>query len=95
METGPVDDIFYRPLHPYTQALLHSVPAIHQNRQGRLTAIEGLPPSVLHMPPGCPFAPRCVRAGPGCGESLPPTEDRESGRKVRCFYAKPEEAAKP
>jgi oligopeptide/dipeptide ABC transporter ATP-binding protein len=104
METGPVDDIFYRPLHPYTQALLRSVPTIHQNRdlqdqrqnqwqgrrQGRLTAIEGQPPSVLHMPPGCPFAPRCSRAGPGCGESLPPMEDRSADHSVRCFRAAPE-----
>jgi oligopeptide transport system ATP-binding protein len=95
MEIGPVDDIFYRPLHPYTQALLRSIPAIHQNRRGRLTAIEGLPPSVLHIPPGCPFAPRCIRAGPGCGESLPPMEDRKNGRSVRCFHSAPEEDAKP
>jgi oligopeptide/dipeptide ABC transporter ATP-binding protein len=99
METGPVDNIFYRPRHPYTQALLRSVPAIHQNRdrdrpgrrQGRLTAIEGQPPSVLHLPPGCPFAPRCARAGPPCGESLPPLEDQGSDRSVRCFRAAPED----
>jgi oligopeptide transport system ATP-binding protein len=87
LETAPVDRIFDRPLHPYTRALLRSVPAIHQGRerQGRLTAIEGQPPSVLSLPPGCPFAPRCGLALPRCGEALPGMEELEPGHHARCF----------
>jgi oligopeptide/dipeptide ABC transporter ATP-binding protein len=100
METGPVEDIFYRPLHPYTQALLRSVPAIHRTHRqdqelgsghDRLVAIEGQPPSASQLPPGCPFAPRCTRAGPGCGESLPLMADHGPGRSARCFRIHEEE----
>ncbi|MDR3146617.1 MAG: ABC transporter ATP-binding protein [Treponema sp.] len=92
LETGPVEDIFARPLHPYTRALLRSVPALHQGREppGRLTAIEGQPPSVLHIPPGCPFAPRCDSTGPGCGESPPPVKTYGHDRNARCFRIGPE-----
>ncbi|MDR3148314.1 MAG: ABC transporter ATP-binding protein [Treponema sp.] len=87
LETASVDELFAGPLHPYTRALLRSVPAIHQGRerQGRLAVIEGQPPSVLHMPPGCPFAPRCALAGPECEEALPPMEDYGGGHSARCF----------
>ena len=100
MEIGPVEDIFYRPLHPYTRALLRSVPAIHRTRrqdqgpgsgQDRLVAIEGQPPSASQLPPGCPFAPRCTRAGPDCGESLPLMAAHGHGRSARCFCVHKEE----
>ncbi|MDR2418534.1 MAG: hypothetical protein LBD79_05725 [Treponema sp.] len=99
METDPVEDIFYRPLHPYTQALLRSVPMIRQSqqpgsRQERLTTIEGQPPSALWMPPGCPFAPRYTQAGTGCEESLPPMTDHGPGRSTRCFRIH-EDASEP
>ncbi|MDR2178456.1 MAG: ABC transporter ATP-binding protein [Treponema sp.] len=94
LETAPVDRIFDRPLHPYTRALLRSVPAIHQGRkrQGRLAAIEGQPPSVLSLPPGCPFAPRCGVALPRCGEALPGMEEIEPGHHARCFRTGLEDA---
>jgi oligopeptide/dipeptide ABC transporter ATP-binding protein len=87
METGPIDALFYQPLHPYTQSLLRSVPVIHRgrDRQGRLAVIEGQPPSALNQPPGCPFAPRCARAAPGCNEALPPTVEYRPGHSARCF----------
>jgi oligopeptide/dipeptide ABC transporter ATP-binding protein len=87
MESGPIDALFYQPLHPYTQALLRSVSAIHRgrDRQGRLAVIEGQPPSVLNQPPGCPFAPRCDRAASGCNEALPPTAEYRPGHSARCF----------
>jgi oligopeptide/dipeptide ABC transporter ATP-binding protein len=90
LETGPVDEIFAHPLHPYTQALLRSVPAIHQGRerQGRLVTIEGQPPSVLHIPSGCPFAPRCSLSAPGCEEALPSMKEYGSGQSARCFRIK-------
>ncbi|MDR1866846.1 MAG: ABC transporter ATP-binding protein [Treponema sp.] len=91
MEIGPVDDIFIQPLHPYTQALLRSIPAIHQGRerQGRLIAIKGQPPSLLNLPPGCPFAPRCDQIHLHCREYLPPMKHCSPHHSVRCFRINP------
>ena len=58
VESGPVSRIFNAPAHPYTEALLNSIPRMSDNRQ-RLTAIEGQPPDLSALPPGCAFAPRC------------------------------------
>ena len=63
--------IFAAPRHPYTQALLHSIPPLDGPRPHRLQAIQGAPPSVLSLPPGCAFAPRCRHVLPICA-SLPP-----------------------
>ncbi|MDR2150622.1 MAG: ABC transporter ATP-binding protein [Spirochaetaceae bacterium] len=92
VEIGPVDEIFDHPLHPYTQALLRSIPAIHRGRerQGRLITIEGQPPSIAHIPPGCPFAPRCTRAGADCTEVLPPLEEYLPDHSARCLRIKAE-----
>jgi oligopeptide/dipeptide ABC transporter ATP-binding protein len=94
METGPIDALFYQPLHPYTQALLRSVPAIHRGRerQGRLAVIEGQPPSMLNLPSGCPFAPRCVQARPDCDASVPPAVEYRPGHSARCFRVDSEAA---
>jgi peptide/nickel transport system ATP-binding protein len=59
VETGAVDDVFYRPRMPYTLGLLGSLPRLDVGRQLPLTPIEGDPPSLVHLPPGCPFSPRC------------------------------------
>jgi oligopeptide/dipeptide ABC transporter ATP-binding protein len=60
VETGIVDQIFYRPEHPYTLGLLASLPRLDQNAEGqRLYRIDGQPPSLVHVPPGCAFHPRC------------------------------------
>ena len=59
MEVADTDAIFERPMHPYTQALLRSIPAIDEADDRRLTPIEGHAPSLLTPPPGCPFEPRC------------------------------------
>ena len=69
VETAPVHDIYKAPAHPYTQGLLESIPRLDQ--KGReLYAIRGLPPNLLHIPPGCAFHPRCPMArdvaGPTC-----------------------------
>ena len=60
VELGDVDDVFYRPAHPYTRGLLDSLPRLDQ-RVGneRLYRIKGQPPSLIFVPPGCPFHPRC------------------------------------
>jgi peptide/nickel transport system ATP-binding protein len=71
VESGSVEDIFYRPRMPYTLGLLGSLPRMDEVRPGRLTPILGTPPSLLHLPPGCPFAPRCPAARERCTESEP------------------------
>jgi glutathione transport system ATP-binding protein len=59
VETGSVDDIFYLPRMPYTLGLLGSLPRLDRSERQPLTPVEGSPPSLINLPPGCPFAPRC------------------------------------
>ncbi len=66
-EYAPVEDLFGRPAHPYTKGLLESVPRIDETEHERLQSIEGLPPIVKDLPPGCPFRPRCDYADDECG----------------------------
>ena len=83
MEQAPVQALFERPLHPYTQGLLTSLPSLH-DRPARLPAIGGQPPTVGETGPGCPFAARCPYAEDKCRRELPPLLEREN-RKVRCW----------
>jgi peptide/nickel transport system ATP-binding protein len=71
VESGAVDEIFYTPRMPYTLGLLGSLPRLDEERHERLTPILGTPPSLLNLPPGCPFAPRCPIAEPLCLEREP------------------------
>jgi peptide/nickel transport system ATP-binding protein len=71
VETGNVDDVFYRPRMPYTLGLLGSIPRLDVGRQQRLTPIEGNPPSLVHLPSGCPFWPRCPLRIDKCFEVEP------------------------
>jgi oligopeptide/dipeptide ABC transporter ATP-binding protein len=73
VECGPVAQIFERPSHPYTQALIASVPGMSGVVGGKLTTIEGQPPSLMDLPPGCRFAARCEFAESRCREVYPPT----------------------
>jgi oligopeptide/dipeptide ABC transporter ATP-binding protein len=73
MERAPRRDIFYRPHHPYTQGLLESLPA-HGGTREPLTPIPGTPPSLIRLPRGCPFAPRCRYAFDRCRALPPPLE---------------------
>ena len=70
VECGPVQQIFEAPSHPYTQALIASVPKM-SGTSGRLTTIEGQPPSLMDLPPGCRFADRCAFADQRCRETYP------------------------
>ena len=72
VETGTVDEIFYGPRMPYTLGLLGSLPRMDEARDAKLTPILGTPPSLLNLPPGCPFAPRCPMAADICREHEPP-----------------------
>ncbi|HVW34234.1 MAG TPA: ABC transporter ATP-binding protein [Acidimicrobiia bacterium] len=71
VETGTVDDIFYRPRMPYTLGLLGSLPRLDRAERQPLTPVEGNPPSLVDLPPGCPFAPRCPMRLSVCQELEP------------------------
>jgi peptide/nickel transport system ATP-binding protein len=84
VETGAVDDVLDRPLHPYTSGLISSLPS--RNRPGqRLRQIPGMTPSPLDRPSGCAFRTRCAHADSACGEEPPQTEHAD-GRSLRCFH---------
>ncbi|HJT61942.1 MAG TPA: oligopeptide/dipeptide ABC transporter ATP-binding protein, partial [Burkholderiales bacterium] len=83
VEQGAVDEVLDRPLHPYTQGLIGSVPS--RNRRGSpLAQIPGMTPALLDLPPGCAFRSRCPRAAPACTEY--PELTTRNNRLVRCFY---------
>lgn len=81
-EEGPVDEVFRRPRHPYTQKLMAAFPNIHADRR-TLDVIPGEPPDLRRPPPGCRFAPRCPFVMPVCREVVPP-ETTFSGVRVAC-----------
>ncbi|ENB7197847.1 ABC transporter ATP-binding protein [Enterobacter bugandensis] len=83
MEEGSVEDIFYRPAHPYTQGLLASLPRPDEVNQ-RLSPIEGSPPGLLNPPPGCPFAERCPKRMPQC-ERQPAFYTAGEGHRAACW----------
>ena len=91
VEQGPVSRIFNAPAHPYTKALLGSIPRMTDNRQ-HLTAIEGQPPDLSSLPPGCAFAPRCPMAFARCRAEAPPEFAVDEGRTARCWLAVPDAA---
>lgn len=84
VETGPVSRVFNAPAHPYTAALLRSIPRMGVAR-AKLTAIEGQPPDPSRLPPGCAFAERCPSVIDRCRQSAPPVTTPEPGRTVRCW----------
>ena len=86
VESGPVSQIFNSPAHPYTEALLNTIPRMTDSAQ-RLTAIKGQPPDLAALPPGCAFAPRCPRAFDRCRESAPPEVSEARSRTARCWLA--------
>lgn len=84
VETGPVSRVFNAPSHPYTTALLRSIPRMGVARE-KLTAIEGQPPDPATLPPGCAFAARCPTAMDRCRQEAPPVSTPEPGRTTRCW----------
>jgi len=84
VEHAPVDDLYERPLHPYTLGLLHAIPNVETSHQERLVSIEGMPPDLRRPIRGCPFAPRCPYRLDQC-EKLPPLFDVGGGRHSACW----------
>jgi oligopeptide/dipeptide ABC transporter ATP-binding protein len=91
VEIGPAMDVFHNPKHPYTEGLLKSVPRLGATREtsdkGRLYAIEGMVPNLLHLPDGCSFAPRCYKRTDECTASEIKLEPATETREVRCIHA--------
>jgi peptide/nickel transport system ATP-binding protein len=86
MELGHRDEVFERPLHPYAWGLLESIPRVDQ-RGGRLVPIEGSPPSLIRVPPGCPFHPRCPHRFQPCDKEVPAFKDRGGGHPEACHLS--------
>ena len=84
VERAPVRSLFNRPAHPYTEALLRAVPKI-TDRSERLWSIEGQPPDAAHLPPGCPFNPRCPKAEARCLREVPPELQVGEDHYTRCW----------
>ena len=84
MEQGPVQDIFDAPAHPYTQALLQSMPGRAGGRQ-RLTEIPGASPNPANPPSGCPFHPRCTQADAHCATKMPALAAIAPNRQAACW----------
>lgn len=85
VEQGPVDDIFYKPGHPYTVGLLRSMPRVDAESYERLIPIEGTPVDMLNPPEGCPFAPRCEHAMKVCLQKMPPYVELGDGHRSACW----------
>jgi len=87
VEKAPTRVLFNAVRHPYTEALLKSIPKLAQPSHTRLDAISGRPPDLVHPPPGCKFAPRCPYAQPQCLTEEPPLQDGDTpGHAYRCFF---------
>jgi oligopeptide/dipeptide ABC transporter ATP-binding protein len=88
VEIGEVEDIYYRPRMPYTLGLLGSLPRLDSAGDEKLTPIKGSPPSLVNLPPGCPFSPRCPLAREHCNEEEPQLRPVEGVNHVAaCHYS--------
>ncbi|MDY0341000.1 MAG: ABC transporter ATP-binding protein [Coriobacteriia bacterium] len=87
VEYGTAREVFYSPLHPYTWGLLESLPRQDIEGKGELHPIKGQPPSLIDVPTGCSFHPRCPYATAICSAELPETRIIEDGHSVACHFA--------
>ncbi|MET0631825.1 MAG: ABC transporter ATP-binding protein [Xanthobacteraceae bacterium] len=91
VEEAPVEELFARPLHPYTHGLLASIPRLGLMRgetagaDGRLQEIPGIVPALSNLPEGCAFAPRCAFAEERCRQAYPPYEEKRPGHWAACW----------
>ncbi len=86
MEAGPTHEVFANPLHPYAWGLLESLPHVG-DKASRLVPIEGAPPSLIFVPPGCPFHPRCPHRFDRCSQEIPEFRDRGGGHPEACHLS--------
>ena len=90
VESGTVEDIFYRHEHPYTRGLLDSVPKEGQPKDRKLDSIEGTPPDLVKPPVGCPFADRCKYAMKVCKDHMPPENALSESHRCSCWLLDPD-----
>lgn len=88
VEFSTVDNIYYRPLHPYTLGLMNSITRLDEEKKGRLKPIEGSPPSLIDLPRGCTFRDRCVYSKDECRRKYPSLIEIEEEHFVACFKSK-------
>jgi peptide/nickel transport system ATP-binding protein len=87
IERAPTRTLFAEMRHPYTEALMKSIPKLDQPSHSHLDAIAGRPPDLVHPPKGCRFAARCPNVQDRCREEAPPLAERETpGHEFACFY---------
>jgi oligopeptide/dipeptide ABC transporter ATP-binding protein len=86
VEQGPAGDVYERPLHPYTRALLSAVPSLRR-RRGERIRLRGEPPKPTAPPSGCPFHPRCPIAQAICAEQTPALLEWRTGQFAACHFA--------
>jgi oligopeptide transport system ATP-binding protein len=87
VEYGTTDDVYYRPLHPYTWGLLDSLPRHDISEKGDLCPINGQPPSLIDIPSGCAFHPRCPYAKDVCRTDVPELREIEPGHSSACHFS--------
>jgi oligopeptide transport system ATP-binding protein len=85
VEHASVDEVYDNPHHPYTIALLGSLPRVDMSRDERLTSIPGLPPNLIGLPQGCPFAPRCRFTVEKCRQENPPLTSIAPNHEIACW----------
>ena len=85
IERASAAELYARPRHPYTLGLLRSVPRLDEPRRARLDPIEGQPPDVTRLPPGCSFAPRCAFRVARCTEEAPALEKVDPDHLSACW----------
>lgn len=89
VERGTVDEIFYQSAHPYTRALLNSVPKVHTNNKETLYSLKGTPPDLIHPPEGCSFAPRCEYGMQICRDRYPDVSQFSQSQECSCWLHHP------
>ena len=87
VEEAPVVDLFHNARHPYTRGLLKSVPVLGADKASRLNEIPGIVPSLLHIPRGCSFHPRCAKTMEICRKEFPPMVRFSANRRVACWLS--------
>jgi oligopeptide transport system ATP-binding protein len=85
VEEAAIDDVYAFPRHPYTAALLRSLPRIDGGPDEKLKPVDGFPPELYQIPPGCPFAPRCTFTKDICQQHNPPLDEVTPGHRVACW----------
>ncbi len=88
VEFSTVDNIFYKPMHPYTLGLMDSITRLDEEKREKLKPITGSPPSLINLPEGCTFKNRCGFSEDCCANSIPPLKEVADGHFVACFRTK-------